>query len=168
MQDIVFMITLSVCLFTDLKYRKIFNKILLPAIIIGLIFNIVNAGILGVLITLEGFFLGLFFLLFPYLAGGIGAGDVKLLATIGAIKGADFVFITFLGMGLAGGVLAIAILLYQRRFFSTIKDLIFGLIILFSTKFKVVSFGNKNENNMFPYGVAITIGACVAYLMGVT
>lgn len=168
MEDIVLLITLAICLFTDLKYRKIFNIVLLPAIIFGIIFNLFSGGILGLLFSVKGFFLGLLFLLLPYLGGGIGAGDVKLLATIGAIKGPDFVFLTFIAMGIAGGILAIAILLYQGRLFSTLKNLLTGVIILFATKFKVVSFGSKNANNMFPYGVAITMGAVAAYILGVT
>lgn len=168
MEDIILMITIAVCLFTDLKYRKIFNIVLLPAIVLGIIFNILNAGIWGLFFSVEGFFLGLIFLLLPYLGGGIGAGDVKLLATIGAIKGADFVFLTFIGMGIAGGIIAIALLIYQRRLISTLKNLLTGLIILFATKFKVVCFGSKGADNMFPYGVAITLGAVAAYMVGVT
>lgn len=166
MTDILLVIVLLICLFTDIVYRKIYNIILVPPVILGLLSNLIDGGIMGFIFSLKGFFAGLLFLLVPYIWGGIGAGDVKLLATIGAIKGPVFVLYAGIYMGIAGGILALAILLYQRRLFSTLKEFLVGLNILFITKFKVASFGNKTANNMFPYGVAITMGALVAYVVG--
>lgn len=166
MGDIILIVVLVVCLFTDLKYRKIYNAVLAPAILLGIILNIFDDGVLGLIFSLKGFFMGLIFLLIPYLWGGIGAGDVKLLATIGAIKGPTFVLWAGIYMGIAGGVLAILILIYQKRLFLTLKGLKTGLIVLFLTKFKVANFGSKSANNMFPYGVAITMGALAAYIVG--
>jgi len=164
--DIILIIALTISLFTDLKYRKIYNIVLAPAVVLGLMLNGIDYGIAGLLFSVKGFFLGLSLLLLPYIWGGIGAGDVKLLAAIGALKGPEFVLKAAVYMGIAGGVLAIIILLYQKRLFSTLKDLTMGLIVLFATKFKVVNFGNKSANNMFPYGVAITMGALAAYIVG--
>lgn len=166
MGDILLIITLAICLFTDLKNRKIYNAVLLPAFLLGIILNIIDGGISGLLFSIKGFALGLLFLLLPYTLGGIGAGDVKLLAIIGAIKGPIFIIRAGIYMGIAGGVLAIFILLYQKRLFRTLKDLWVGLIVLFSTKFKVINFGSESEKNMFPYGVVITMGALAAYIVG--
>ncbi|MGI6227871.1 MAG: A24 family peptidase [Peptococcales bacterium] len=168
MADFLLLFLLAICLFTDLKKRKIYNKVLVPALLLGIILNVFNYGVFGLIFSLKGFFTGLLFLILPYTWGGIGAGDVKLLATIGSIKGPTFVLYAGLYMGIAGGVLAILILIYQKRLFVTVKDLLTGFIILFATRFKVANFGNKNANNMFPYGVAITMGALAAYIVGVT
>ena len=59
-------------------------------------------------------------------------------------------------MGIAGGIIAIALLTKDGLFL--LKELLTGLIIFFATKFKVVCFGSKGADNMFPYGVAITLG----------
>ena len=166
MLDALLIITLTICLVTDIRRKKIYNVILMPALIAGFAINIYNLGLTGLIFSIKGFFVGLIFLLFPFIWGGIGAGDVKLLAAIGAIKGPEFVFYAFLGAGLTGGIIAVIILLFQKRLFSTLRDLWKGIIVLFATKFKVANFGSKNANNMFPYGIAITLGALSAYFVG--
>ncbi|MFZ5942654.1 MAG: A24 family peptidase [Bacillota bacterium] len=166
MGDVLLLVTLFICLLTDLKKRKIYNIVLFPAVIGGILLNIYDTGFTGLLFSIKGFFIGLGFLLLPFIWGGIGAGDVKLLATIGAIKGPEFIFYTCLGMGFAGGIIAMVILLFQGRLFQTLGELWNGLIVLFTTQFKVVSFGFKSDNNMFPYGIAITLGAISAYFVG--
>ncbi|KJS87431.1 MAG: hypothetical protein JM58_04275 [Peptococcaceae bacterium BICA1-8] len=166
MLDAVLIITLSICLITDITKKKIYNVILIPALTAGVAINIYNLGLTGLIFSIKGFFVGLLFLLLPFIGGGIGAGDVKLLATIGAIKGPEFVFYAFLGMGLAGGVIAVVILLFQRRMLKTLKELGKGIVILFVSQFKVRAFEFKSDNNMFPYGIAITLGALSAYLVG--
>lgn len=166
MSDILLLTVLCICLYTDLKYRKIYNKVLIPALIFGLFFNVFNYGFIGLVKSFQGFFLGLGFLILPFICGGIGAGDVKLLATIGAIKGSLFVFYSFIGMGIAGGVISFGILIYQGRLLNVLNNLINGFGVLFTTRFKVVSFAADNSKNMFPYGVAIAIGTLAAYVVG--
>jgi prepilin peptidase CpaA len=46
-------------------------------------------------------------LVIPFALGGIGAGDVKLLGIIGALKGPDFVFIAFLAAAITGGIMSV-------------------------------------------------------------
>ncbi|SET59820.1 prepilin peptidase CpaA [Natronincola peptidivorans] len=165
MENILLMITLMICLVTDIKKRKIYNKVLVPALTIGLLIHLWTGGWVGIKEALVGFIVGLCILLIPFLLGGIGAGDVKLLATIGAIKGATFALYTGIWMGLAGGVIAIGILLYQRELLSTVKSIGQGLKLMMISGFKIISFDNNVENNMFPYGLAITIGAIMAFII---
>ena len=111
--------------------------------------------------------MGLGLLLIPFLIGGVGAGDVKLLAVIGGIKGTEFVFLTFLGTGIAGGIIALGILIYQRRLGETLRNLGRGLLILVISRFRVAAFGVDDEKNLYPYGVAISLGVMTAYAVGV-
>lgn len=165
MSDILLLTTLVICLFTDLKYRKIYNNVLIPTLIFGISFNVYNYGLEALVKSGLGFMLGLSLLLLPFIWGGIGAGDVKLLAAVGAIKGSAFVFYAFLGTGIAGGVIAIGSLIYQGKLLKVLKNLINGLEILFITRFKVLSF-SADKKDMFPYGVAIFIGTLAAYVVG--
>jgi len=164
LSDILLILVVCICLYTDLKERKIYNVILLPAFLIGIIINFFSMGLNGLIFSLIGFGVGLLVLIIPFMAGGIGGGDVKLLAVIGSIKGWYFLMYTALGMGIAGGVIAIFILLFRKRLFRTFKVFFKGILVLFGSKFKIVSFNVDDEKYMFPYGVAIAAGVIIAYV----
>ena len=95
---------------TDLRMFKIHNLLTLPLVASGLIYHGVTGGPTGlgesVLGMLTGF--GVFFLI--YLIGGMGAGDVKLMAGIGAWVGALFALGIALAASLAAGVYALVVI----------------------------------------------------------
>ncbi len=163
MQDMVLAVMLLICLISDLKERKIYNIVLLPALLFGLINNLATGGWLGLLQSLLGFALGLSILIIPFAMGGMGAGDVKLLAVIGAIKGPLFVFYSALGMGLAGGIIAFAILIYQGTLLTLIVNFCRSVWLMLISGFKVIAFHYDNEKIMFPYGLAIVVGTIGAF-----
>ena len=93
----------------DIKLHRIPNAITVPAALIGLIFNtgFTNIGWGG---SLAGFGVGFALLLIPWLLGGSGMGDVKLLAALGAWLGplymaCAFVLSVFLAAMIALGVM---------------------------------------------------------------
>lgn len=135
---------------------------LLPVFLFGIIYNVFVAGWSGLELSLLGTLCGFGILIIPFMAGFIGAGDVKLLAVIGAIKGYIFVLYTAIFMSLAGGAIAVLILIYQRRFWRTVCKLCRGFIIMLTSGFKIVNFGIEEEKTMFPYAVAIFTGALIA------
>lgn len=163
MQDIVLALMLLFCLLTDLRERKIYNVIILPVLFFGLAFNFFTDGWLGLIQSLAGFLAGLSILIIPFAFGGMGAGDVKLLAVIGAVKGPVFILYSALGMAIAGGIIALAIIIYQRRLISLGGSILSGLNLLIGTRFNVVAFDLNREKIMFPYGLAIVAGAASAF-----
>jgi len=165
MGNIILISTVATCLWTDLKERRIYNKVLLPALILGILINISSNGIEGLKSSIIGFVIGLLVLMIPFILGGVGGGDVKLLGIIGAIKGPQFIFYTFLATGLSGGIIAIVILIYRRGLLKAIKNIYIGFKLMLMSRFKVVSFEGNDEMYMFPYGVAISIGTLVAFVI---
>lgn len=157
--------TVLFCLYTDLKERKIYNKVLVPAFFIGLYLKALENGLAGIGDSLLGFGLGLGFLLIPFLLGGIGGGDVKLLAVIGAIMGWKFVFFAAIGTGISGGLVAIVLLVKEKRFLRFFKEFLRGSWIFIGSHFKILSFHVDEERILFPYGVAISMG--VAWTLAV-
>lgn len=133
--------------------------VLLPAFILGILYNAFTAGWSGLELSLLGMLLGLGILIIPFMAGLMGAGDVKLLAVIGAIKGSVFVLYTSVFMSLAGGVIAVLILIYQQRLWGTVCNLCRGSAVMVTTGFKIVNFGSEHARTMFPYATAIFAGA---------
>ena len=67
----------------------------------------------GILFSVEGMGLGFALLLGFYMYGGMGAGDVKLLAAIGAVVGPFNVFVGFLFASLLGGLYAVAVMVWH-------------------------------------------------------
>lgn len=119
----VFCAGLVVISFIDIDVRIVPNGISLPGIVIGLLFSLLAAyvipdpvsviptplsALLGVLIG--GGFLLATALIYEKLRGqeGMGMGDVKLLAMIGAFLGGEAIFLTLFLASLTGAVVGLA------------------------------------------------------------
>jgi prepilin peptidase CpaA len=152
----------TICAFTDLRMQKIPNVITLPAALLAMGLHAYHAGLQGFYLSLGGWGLGLALLILPYALNAMGAGDVKLLAAIGAVVGPLAVFIIFLYTAIIGAAYA---LLYRcctrtsRRFlgdgYETLKHL-----VLFH---RLLPAANNPVNNGKPlcYGLAIAAGTYV-------
>ncbi|OLB97105.1 MAG: hypothetical protein AUI15_12965 [Actinobacteria bacterium 13_2_20CM_2_66_6] len=101
---------LLVVMYTDFRWLRIPNAVTYPAMLIGLVFGVVE-GIPGGLFTgglidhLAALVLA-FALSYPfYAAGGLKAGDAKLLMAIGAMRGTSFFLVSALYGALLGGLM---------------------------------------------------------------
>ncbi|WP_246943558.1 A24 family peptidase [Bacillus pinisoli] len=160
--NILLLIVLLICLITDLKNRKIYNNVIFPSLLLTFILHFIFDGWSGLGFSLLGFIVGFSILLIPYFLGGMGAGDVKLLALIGAIKGMQFVLITSVYMALLGGVIALFVLFFRKGAFQRIKS-IFYTMSCFRSGVKLPLFLDKEGlKATYPYGVAITGGALLS------
>ena len=113
--------------------------------------------------SLLGLLLGLAILFIPFMIRGMGAGDVKMLALVGAVKGPVFVFYTAVGMALAGGIMAAAVLLYKAGFFTQTTRFFKAVWLMLISGFKIREFNLASRMIMIPYGLAITLGAAGAF-----
>lgn len=159
LQNYVLILTLIVCSFTDLMYRKIFNAVLIPALLFALVYSIYTGGWAGLGQSVLGLLVGILILILPFAKGGMGAGDVKLLGVIGAFKGVIFVLYSAIGMGLAGGLIALGIWFYRFGIVYTIVDILKGIWVMVRSGFTLFHFRLHNEKIMLPYGLAIALGA---------
>lgn len=161
---ILLWIIVLVSLYTDLKERKIYNKVVFPGMILGLALNGLEGGTAGIFFSLKGLLVGLGIFFLPFLLGGIGAGDVKLLGAIGAIKGPLFAVWTGLGTGVAGGLIALIIIIRKGQLVASLKRIGFSLF-LFCGGGRENSFQGLDKGELsgaFPYGMAITVGVLAA------
>jgi prepilin peptidase CpaA len=101
-----------VAMLCDVRTRRIPNVLTLAAAAAALVFGFVSDGAAGLGMSAAGWLVGAA-LFFPFFAlGGMGAGDVKLLAALGAWLGpADAVWLAIFA-SIAGGVLAAIVSLY--------------------------------------------------------
>lgn len=104
----------------DIRFRRIPNWLVLAGIVAGLGWNAYSSGWPGLGRGAEGLGLG-FILYFPlYLIRARGAGDVKLLAAVGAITGPGNCFWIFLSTAILGGLIAVLVLLLRGRLQKTL------------------------------------------------
>lgn len=106
----------------DVKSRRIPNFITMPAFLFGLALHLALGGWRQLLSSLAaGLICGLVFLVF-YLAGGMGAGDVKLILAVGCIAGLSHVAYLLVLTALSGGVMAIVWAVARGRLQQTIMN----------------------------------------------
>ena len=108
---------------TDLRSRRISNRLTYPLMALGLAANAATGGWGGLLESALGWLAGIAILAVPFALGGIGGGDLKLLAAIGALQGPQFVLLTAVYAGLAGGLLAVFALARAQGVGSLLRPL---------------------------------------------
>jgi prepilin peptidase CpaA len=126
--DAILVAALLYAVMTDLRSRRIKNALTYPVMLFGLIANTALGGWAGLSHSALGWAAGLGIMLVPFLLRAMGAGDVKLMAAIGALKGPEFVLIVALYACLAGGLLAGFYLFRERRLTETIKFMAYGWV----------------------------------------
>lgn len=158
----------SISLVTDMLRRRIYNVVTFPAAAIGLILGLVLGGWRGLLLSAGGFAVGFALMILPYYVGGMGAGDVKLMAALGALMGLAPIVQIFLYTAIIGGVIAVISALSRgtlKRAFRNIANWTTSLIL---QRIGGVKGGLKDTQleqtaGWIPYGVAIAFGL-FAYL----
>jgi prepilin peptidase CpaA len=156
---IVLAAALAAATVTDLRARRIPNVVTLPALLLGLVLNTVLHGLEGGTTSLQGAGLALAALLPLYILRGMGAGDVKLMAAIGALKGPEFLIYTFAWASIFAGGMALVGLLRSRRL-----GLALGHLVYF--RFFPRPDGTFISAGRLPYAPAIATGG-VMVLAGI-
>jgi len=148
----------------DVRSRRVPNFVTLPAILFGLLLHLTFGGWrqLGSAAA-AGIICGLIFLVF-HLAGGMGAGDVKLITAAGCIAGLSLIGHLLILTSLAGGVMAICLALYRGRFKETILN-VCALAVHHKTAGLVPhpEFNISNAQTLrLPYALAIATGSALS------
>jgi prepilin peptidase CpaA len=107
----------------DLWKFRVYNVLTLPLLLSGILFHSLTQGAEGMTVSLLGALFGLGVLVPFCLLGGMGAGDVKLLAGVGAWLGTPTTFVVFLLSGLVGGVYALFLIIARGRVRETRANL---------------------------------------------
>lgn len=98
---------------TDLFRQRVPNWLTMPTTVLALCLHYADGGTNAALWSTSGLMVGFCLLIGLYAVGGTGAGDVKLLAAVGALTGPWQVFSIFLYTALFGGVYAFGIVVYS-------------------------------------------------------
>jgi prepilin peptidase CpaA len=150
----------------DITSRRVPNFVTLPAICFGLLLHWIFGSWLQLCgAAAAGLICGSVFLLF-YLAGGMGGGDVKLIAAAGCISGLSLIGPLLILTSVSGGVMALGLALYHRRLKETMLNIgalavhhrIEGLV-----PHPILNVGDTRTVRL-PYALAIATGSALSLL----
>ncbi len=162
-------ISLTVILFiatlTDIRSHRIPNWLIYPSVVAGLGYHSYMNGMQGLLFSAEGTGMGILLLIFFYLTGGMGAGDVKLMGAVGSFLGPGGVLMAFYCTGIIGGIYALIVITRNGHLINFIKR--YGLMlkaILVTHKLIYVPPRREEKMPALCYGAVIALGTSIAVL----
>lgn len=162
--DVLSLVLLGICLYTDVRRKKIPNWATLPAVALGLGLNGLGGGWTGLKASGMGLGVGFGALFVLFALGWMGGGDVKLMAAVGAIKGYPFVLSALVYSILVGGFIGLAVLIWRRRLLGTMRSI--GLFLLSRAAWATPPHElDQQAMQPIPFGVAIVAGTIWAGLM---
>src|SRR5215469_10384718 len=151
--------------FVDFRSRKIPNWLTVSAFILAVALHAVLAGWSGAKFSLEGAGLALVLLLPLVLLRALGAGDWKLMGTVGAFFGPVLFLFVLLGSFLVSGLMAFVEMMRAHRVVQTVRNL--GVLIRGFVSFGLranpkISLDNP-ELLKLPFGVAVAISTIACF-----
>jgi prepilin peptidase CpaA len=162
-----------VAAYIDGKYLKVPNKITFPMIFAGWIYSAVSYGMagdgwyVGLGWSLAGTAVGLLTLLPAYAIGGMGAGDVKMMAAIGAWVHVMITFYAFCLGTIVGAILAIGMVLvsgeakkHWNQFFCIANEI---ATVRNPETLSQIAAGRKSSMKLLPYGIPLAIGTVIYF-----
>jgi prepilin peptidase CpaA len=157
---LLLLLLLALAMFVDTRQHRIPNAISLGGIVLGIGMQTGYFGWPGLLDGLAGMSIGLFLFLPFHLGGGMGAGDVKLMAAIGTFLGPFDIIVAALLSLLTGAIIAVSVLVLRGGIRDMVRRFWHSLLCLLTTGKWVYIPPENNETaaSRFPYAVAIAIG----------
>lgn len=155
------------------------NWVTFPFVISGWIYSVIAGGLAegswswagageGLLWTLCGTVVGLVLLLIPYSIGGMGAGDVKLFAGVGAWMFAYTTAWAFAFTAIVGAVLAIAQVLISgqwKKHYNQFWFILFEILTVKNPeKLAAIAAERKPSMRLLPYGIPMAIGTILYFV----
>ena len=131
--------SLIIIAFIDLEHKIIPDVITLPGIIIGLTLSLTIPHI-TLINSIKGLLIGggLFYAIAIISRGGMGGGDIKLIAMVGSFLGWKNVLLTIFLGSLFGSIVGIVLIILKK----------------------------KNRKDMVPFGPFLSLGAIISIFFG--
>ncbi|GBG13148.1 prepilin peptidase CpaA [Novimethylophilus kurashikiensis] len=164
---------LFIATWIDLKSHRIPNALVLLGILIGVLGNgLAPAGFgfnsevlpggLGWWMAFKGMGYGLMMMLPFYVLRAMGAGDVKLMAMVGAYVGPGTVIGVVVSTFVIGGIMALVVAARSgelNRVLENVRWALFGFMMKSSTgQITNMSEGTATSQIKLPYALAISLG----------
>lgn len=151
----------------DLRSGRIPNRLTGPAILFGLLIHLVIGGPaqLGYS-ALAGLIAGGIFLIF-FIAGGMGAGDVKLMTAVGCLAGTAYIEEVLIATAIVGAIMALALAIYRGRLKQTLMNV--ATLMQHHQSKGLTAHPDLNLSNAntlrLPYALPIAVGCLFTFVL---
>jgi prepilin peptidase CpaA len=159
--------------YIDGKELRVPNKLTIPMIVAGWAWSSIFYGMsgegwyVGLMWSLAGTGVGLATLLPAYAIGGMGAGDVKMMAAIGAWVHCSITFYAFCVSTVVGAILAIIMIIsagearkHFNQFFFILNEI---TTIRNPETLAEIATERKSSMRLLPYGIPLAIGTVLYF-----
>ena len=160
--DGILLITCAVCVYTDVHKHLIYDWITYPALGLGMLVRFLAYGTgaildLGLVSAVVGAaFCFLLFGLFLLWGKGMGWGDVKLMAAVGALSGLSQSLFCAMYIAVVGASVGLVLLIFRKRILARQADwLKRAFTIEVDQEIRVI----------MPYGLAVFFGCAWAVML---
>ncbi|MBU3071494.1 A24 family peptidase [Aestuariicella sp. G3-2] len=157
----LFLLTgLTLATIWDFKYFRIPNQLVITLLIAGVCWQSYQSGWFGFAIAISGACLGFLVFIPLYILGGMGAGDVKLVAAAGSfMTGYQALAAAFLSLAI-GTLIGLGIFLVKggfpaffKRYFLMFKTTLMTLELVY-----IPPAESEVANEKYPCAIAIAFG----------
>ena len=151
---------MTMAAFWDMKTQKIPNLLTFPMMLLGLGYHGIANGVNGVCFSAAGICIGICLFLIPYLLGGMGAGDAKLMGAAGALLGAKGVILAALLAIVFGGIYAMVLLMFHHEYTRSLLRRLgtMGKTFFLTCNFILIPPAKDEKQPVLCYGVPIALG----------
>lgn len=153
----------------DIRFRRIPNWLSLTGVVLGLAFHAFLFEWPGVIYSLKGLALAMLVYFPLFVLRGMGAGDVKLMAAVGALVGAWNWVGIFVITGVLGGLFAIVLALSHGALRKTVANITYLLTELAHLRMPYIGRSELDIRNpkalRLPHGAVIALGSGVFLLV---
>ena len=148
---------------TDIRTRRIPNVLTFGAAAAAVLFHGFNAGVPGLQSAATGWVVGTALFLPFFLLGGMGGGDVKLLAALGAWLGPRDALWLAIYASLAGGVMAVGVALLRGYLGTALRNVmrLLGYWCLTGPRSMPSMTLERSEGPRLAYAVPVLVGTMV-------
>lgn len=164
---VILAVLVGAAFFTDMKDSRIPNNLVIAGVFAGILVNLTR-GLEGFVFSLQGMAFGFTVLLLLYLMGGVGAGDVKLFAAIGAITGVGYTLSSLVYALFAAAFIGSVLVIIRGEFIMRMKRLFYSILLVLTLgRVKIISNFKETTGFRFPFMYAVLPGVILAYFLPV-
>jgi prepilin peptidase CpaA len=150
---------------SDIRERKIPNRLTGPALLSGLLLHLAVDGVHGVgAAALAAFIAGGIFMIF-HIAGGMGAGDVKLMAALGSLSSTGDVRNLLMATMITGALLALGLAAWRGALRKTLRNM--AVLLAHHTHNGIAPHPELNVSNdktlRLPYAVPMAVASALVF-----
>lgn len=160
------LLLLITAVITDVSSGRVSNRLICIGMMTGFLFQIWESGAKGLFLSVIQIILPVIVLFLLFLMRALGAGDIKLFSMIGSIWNLEVLCYCVIFSFLAGAVLSLIKLLYQKNLFARLIYFCRYVVQCFTTRsIAVYDRHSDGKQNTIYFSIAILTGFCIT--MGV-